>query len=91
MLAGCNCVAVNTVKGSVNDCNNSTGVCNCKRRGTAVLGVRCENCVIGNYMRPDHGCVACDKCPTDQRTVNKSCYYCEYCILLILSAVHVKV
>jgi len=42
-------------------CNKQTGVCECKSKLT--LGKRCDFCIVGAYMHPVYGCMACDQCP----------------------------
>jgi len=77
VFVACGCVAVNTVSGSVDDCDNMTGQCHCKHFGVSTIGQRCETCVKGHFQHPLEGCVACDKCPKDKLIGNGSCHYGE--------------
>ena len=81
MFAACNCLAVNTIGHSVDNCDKFTGQCQCKNFGSAVFGQHCDLCVNGHYLHSRDGCVACDRCPKDKLIGNGSCYYREWLIV----------
>lgn len=63
----CQCDEVGTVTGQINNCNTTTGQCQCKNN---VIGRDCDSCA-GNYTNlQDSGCVACDCVLSNTNTSN---------------------